>query len=533
MVFGRNFCFLCILYVFVTGVAAAQSQTKATHSSRIGREVAIPRHLNDDEEFLIPQSELIEYGKKIFCANWTDQEGAGRPLTKGTGKAVSDPASPLTGFRGWNRVSGPDANSCAGCHNQPFGIPGGSGDFATSVFVLGQRFDFVTFNPGDKLPTRGAVDEAGRATTLDSIANLRSTTSMFGAGYLEMLAREITADLQQIRDSMRRGETRALVSKGISFGFLIRRADNTWDTSRVVGLPRLSIVAPTPVDPPSLVIRPWHQAGNVVSLREFSNNAFNQHHGMQSTERFGAGKDADGDGIVNELTRADLTAVSVFQAVMQVPGQVIPNDLEIENAVLNGEKVFSKIGCASCHVPALPLSRRNWIYTEPNPYNPSTNLRAGQAKTLKVNLADPALPQPRLLPANASADSLLVPAYTDFKLHDITDPKDPYGMEPLDMNQPVWSPKFKSGNRKFLTRRLWGAGNQPPYFHHGFFTTLRKSVLAHAGEALESRKAFQASSEYDQDSLIEFLKSLQVLPPGTKDLVVDENYKPKVSSASR
>jgi CxxC motif-containing protein (DUF1111 family) len=101
------------------------------------------------------------------------------------------------------------------------------------------------------------------------------------------------------------------------------------------------------------------------------------------------------------------------------------------------------------------------------------------------------------------------------------------------MNQPVWSPKFKSGNRKFLTRRLWGAGNQPPYFHHGFFTTLRKSVLAHAGEALESRKAFQASSEYDQDSLIEFLKSLQVLPPGTKDLVVDENYKPKVSSASR
>jgi hypothetical protein len=30
-----------------------------------------------------------------------------------------------------------------------------------------------------------------------------------------------------------------------------------------------------------------HQAANVVSLREFTNNAFNQHHGMQSTERFG------------------------------------------------------------------------------------------------------------------------------------------------------------------------------------------------------------------------------------------------------
>ena len=30
-----------------------------------------------------------------------------------------------------------------------------------------------------------------------------------------------------------------------------------------------------------------------------------------------------------------------------------------------------------------------------------------------------------------------------------------------------------------------------------------------------------------QDSVIEFLKSLQVLPPGTKHLVVDEHGKPK------
>lgn len=46
--------------------------------------------------------------------------------------------------------------------------------------------------------------------------------------------------------------------------------------------------------PPSLVIRPFHQAGRVVSLREFSNNAFNHHHGIQSSERFGAGTDPDG-----------------------------------------------------------------------------------------------------------------------------------------------------------------------------------------------------------------------------------------------
>jgi len=126
----------------------------------------------------------------------------------------------------------------------------------------------------------------------------------------------------------------------------------------------------------------------------------------------------------------------------------------------------------------------------------------------------------------------MVPAYTDFKLHDITDPKDSY-VESLDMNWPVWAEKFRGGNRKFLTKRLWGSANEPPYFHHGLFTTLRTSVLAHAGEALDSRKAFEALPDYDKDSLIEFLKSLQVLPPGTKDLVVDENYRPKVWSGTR
>ena len=35
------------------------------------------------------------------------------------------------------------------------------------------------------------------------------------------------------------------------------------------------------------------------------------------------------------------------------------------------------------------------------------------------------------------------------------------------------------------------------------------------------------ANAYDQDSLIEFLKTLQVLPPGTQHLVVDENYRPK------
>ena len=484
----------------------------------IGREVSIPRHLEDDEEFKTPILELIEHGRKLFSASWTEQEGAGRPLTNGTGKELSDPSRPLVGARSFNRISAPDANSCAGCHNQPYGIAGGSGDFVTNVFVLAQRFDFVNFEQGE------LVDERKQPIRLDSVGNSRSTTGMFGAGYLEMLAREITADLHVIRDSMTLGDSRELHSKGISFGTLTRRKDGLWDMSKVQGIPRLSILAPMPIDRPSLVIRPWHQAANVVSLREFANTSFNHHHGIQTSERFGRDTDLDGDGFVNEMTRADVTAVSMFQATMAVPGRVIARDRQIEEAVLSGERTFTAIGCARCHVPELPLTRAGWIFAEPNPYNPPTNLRPGDAANLRVDLTDARLPLPRLVASHQVPDVIYVPAYTDFKLHDITDASEPGEAEPIDMNQSLVSPKLRDGNRRFLTKRLWGVANEPPYFHHGRFTTMRQAVLGHHGEAVAERRAFERLPVADQDALIEFLKTLQVLPPGTRHPIVDERY---------
>ena len=43
----------------------------------------------------------------------------------------------------------------------------------------------------------------------------------------------------------------------------------------------------------------------------------------------------------------------------------------------------------------------------------------------------------------------------------------------------------------------------------------------------DSCKAFQEAAKAEQDALIEFIKPLQVLPPGTPSLVVDEKFQPK------
>src|SRR5581483_3798393 len=146
----------------------------------------------DDEEFTVPLSKLLQHGKLLFEANWTEQEGGGRPLMKGNGKELTDPSQPLVGTRAFNRLSAPDSNSCGGCHNAPYGISGGGGDFVSNVFVLGQRFDFLTFDQSDPLPTKGALDENQRPVTLQSAADMRATPGMFGSGYIEMLARQMT-----------------------------------------------------------------------------------------------------------------------------------------------------------------------------------------------------------------------------------------------------------------------------------------------------------------------------------------------------
>src|SRR5262245_14050780 len=506
-----------LLALFLTMLSA-----NVLTQSAIGREVSVPAHLADGQEFSTSIDALLAHGRLLFTAVWTVQEGGGRPETKGTGAALSDRGSPLEFLRSFNRISGPDSNSCSGCHNTPFGIPGGGGDVVSNVFVLGQRFDFATFDEFDAVPTRGAMNESGQPVTLQTMSNSRNTLGMFGSGFIEMLARQITADLQATRDALGPGQSAALRSKGISFGTLARDPQGRWIASGVQGLSPKSLVADGSATAPSLVLRPFHQAGAVVSLREFSNNAFNHHHGIQSTERFGDNTDPDGDGFMNEMTRADVTAVSLFQATMAVPGRVIPRDREIEDAIWTGERAFNAIGCATCHVPALPLTNGGWIYSEPNPFNPPGNVSSGRA--VRVDLTGRRLPEPRLQPVNGI---VMVPAYTDLKLHDITSgPNDP-NREALDMQFAPGSAGFAAGNGRFVTRKLWGTANEPPFFHHGMFTTLREAVLAHAGEAAAATAAFHKLSAHEQDCVIEFLKSLQVLPPGTRHLVVDERGNPR------
>jgi hypothetical protein len=94
------------------------------------------------------------------------------------------------------------------------------------------------------------------------------------------------------------------------------------------------------------------------------------------------------------------------------------------------------------------------------------------------------------------------------------------------MNQKAGSENFFAGNDKFSKSKLCGIANQHSFGHHGLYTTMREAVLAHSGEALESRVAFQTLSP-KRGCVIEFLKSLQIVPPSTNEMIISDDSRRK------
>jgi hypothetical protein len=425
-------------------------------------------------------NELIEFGEALFVASFNSLDGAGRPGLTGAGESRTRRKSPDN----FNRISGPDSNACSGCHNMP--AAGGGGDNVANVFVRGQEFDFVDFD--NQLDDRNEVEFEDAVVNLRNVANERNTLGMFGSGLIELLAREMTTDLHAIRDEALEAAQESdqpvpaeLVTKGVRFGSITAHSSGFIDTTLVEGVDY------------DLIIRPFHQKGVVTSLRAFTNNALNHHHGLQNYERTGAGKDPDGDGVKNEITPGDSTALVVFQATLPTPIQLLPNTKNARAVVTKGEQLFTSIGCAVCHVQEMPL--RSLIFTEPGPYNSGSDLGPGQVDALlEFDLADFSPDFPR----NSDGD-YLIPVFTDLKRHKMGPDLNNEVLEQDDVPTDEW-----------LTRKLWGFASEPPFLHHGRATLISEAVEAHGGASQPARDAFTNLSEEDRNSLIEFLKTLQI-----------------------
>src|SRR5581483_11304412 len=87
---------VCLIFLAVPALSFYNSQDRSADSTGLlGREISCPTHLRDGQEFSSSLQTLVEHGAKLFRANVTEIEGAGRPLTKGTGRPLTDSSRPL------------------------------------------------------------------------------------------------------------------------------------------------------------------------------------------------------------------------------------------------------------------------------------------------------------------------------------------------------------------------------------------------------------------------------------------------------
>ena len=420
---------------------------------------------------------LIAAGRDLFEARFTTLDGAGRPAST---QAIVPTLRKRPVALAFQRLAGPDANACSSCHNEP--DTGGAGGFVANAFVAEgfESADFDTLDP--------------------QFSNERGTNHLFGAGLIELLAREMTADLAAIRGQTL-AEARAtgapvvrdLASKGIGFGRIKALPDGSVDLGQVEGIDA------------DLVVRPFGQKGVMTSLRQFTVNGMNDHHGIQAAERYGArwtgADDFDRDGVADELSPGDVSALVAFQATLPPPVEAAPDDSAWKAAAARGRGVFEDLGCAACHRPVLPL--RSLAFEDPGPLDTAGTLRRGDVEApLVLDLAT--LAWAERLPRDADGN-VLVPLFGDLKRHRIADEgAAAFGNETL-------AQRFV-GRDVFATAELWGLAATAPYGHRGDLTTLDAAIRAHGGEARGSGRAYAALDGATRSDLIAWLKTLDIVP---------------------
>jgi len=427
-------------------------------------------------EAALPQ--LIDTGRRLFKAKFTTLDGAGRP--KATQAIV--PTKRKSGVNpAFTRTSGPDSNSCAGCHNDP--VTGGSGDFVTDVFVS-EGFESAQFDSTDP-----------------SFSSERHTTALMGDGLIELLAREMTADLHDERAATV-AEARAsgkdvradLTSKGVRFGAITAHPDGIVDLTAIEGVDS------------DLIVRPFSRKGVFTSLRQFTINALNIHHGMEAVERFGVrwtgSHDFADSGVPDSVTLGDVTALVAFQATLPPPTVKtnLPEDWRI--AAAEGARRFDALGCGSCHMSILPL--KSMTFTDPAPYDMAGTLRAGEVKQgIAIDLSRQ--PFARTLKRSEKGE-WLIPLFSDLKRHLIVD------SDVTALGNELQAQRFVERD-VFLTPRLWGVGSTAPYGHRGDFRMLDEIIAAHGGEGRFARDAYLALDKPERESVIAYLRSLVIEAP--------------------
>jgi CxxC motif-containing protein (DUF1111 family) len=318
--------------------------------------------------------------------------------------------------------------SCAACHRSP--AVGGDSPVVETRFGTRDKkqFDPLISGGGSLLQTDGTgVNGCPTGETLPpntTIVAGRKTTPLFGAGLIEAIPDDQLRQLADRQPSVIKGRAHQ-----------VREA----------------------FSPQTRVGRFGHKA-QVATLLQFSGDAYLNEMGITSPN-FQRENCPNGD--CSLLSRCDLTpepedngeGVAAFAAFMRLLAP--PPRGRITAAVEAGEEIFTRLGCAGCHVPT-------WT--------------TGSSPVAALN-------------------GVTFHPYSDFLLHDMGGLGD--GIE-----------QGRAGGTEMRTMPLWGLRVRRSFLHDGSAPTIVEAIQAHAGQGQAASDAFGQLSDPEGRQLLEFLESL-------------------------
>ncbi len=186
--------------------------------------------------------------------------------------------------------------------------------------------------------------------------------------------------------------------------------------------------------------------GQVPHLEDFTRDAMGGELGLTTpADGRGFAFTSDSDSVADpEISEGEVDDITFFMVELGAPLRTFSADPD----VALGESLFTSVGCAKCHTPSL------------------------------MGAAGP------------------VPLYSNLLIHNVM-PSNFRGME-----EPGAAAGF------FQTPPLWGIKDTAPYMHDGRGEDLTEAILAHDGEAVAVRTAFEVLSAGDQAAVIAFLNDL-------------------------
>lgn len=324
-----------------------------------------------------------------------------------------------------------NAASCATCHSEP--VPGGGGPISelhATAFSAEDGFCDPLPDLGGPVyqeqvtaALRGALG-VGREAVPDRVTGTgrRTTTRTFGFGLLDAVPDSVLLALADPDDADGNG---------------ISGRPNRFFDGRIGRFGRKALVP---------------------SLAEFNEAAFQVEQGVTTpnipTE--GTVGERPIPAGVDPLPEPEIDAESVALVNAYVSFLAPPAAQRLSGTARRGRDTFSRIGCASCHVPTLPTGDH---------------------------------------PVGALAHRE-VAAYTDLLLHDM-------GPELADLCLGLVATPSE-----FRTEPLMGLRLSSRFLHDGRSASIEDAIRLHGGEAARSRDGFAALSRDDRAALLAFLRSL-------------------------